>query len=139
MKSREFSVGRVRTTVAKASLLALGFGALGTAEAACGQSASAIAKLPAAERVWNDYAQDTNGTDSCLFGTVYDPYAEWNRSAGSTVSVNDGVIEVTPDTHGVILHLVNKGGNIPLQPADEATREVLNSYGCDSAAYPDNQ
>lgn len=135
MGNFEFSAGKM----VRSGAAVLALGGLGVLATGCGTSAATIAKMPAAERFSNDYAQNSSDTDGCLFGTVYDPYAIYQRSAESTVTEHSGIISITPNNNGVVLHFKNDGGNEPLQPVDHATREVMASYGCDTAQYPSQQ
>ncbi|MET9324082.1 hypothetical protein ABZX75_28525 [Streptomyces sp. NPDC003038] len=63
--------------------------------------------------------------DGCLFASPY-------RSDAVQTRVEDGVLLVTPTSHGTTLRLgpAEDGGTHPLRPVDAATRKVLDDFRC---------
>ncbi|MCY0946281.1 hypothetical protein [Streptomyces antarcticus] len=63
--------------------------------------------------------------DGCLSASPY-------RSDAVQTRVEDGVLLVTPTSHGTTLRLgpAEDGSTHPLRPADAATRKVLDDFRC---------
>ncbi|MFI6688389.1 hypothetical protein [Streptomyces sp. NPDC050485] len=68
---------------------------------------------------------DREYANECLAASPY-------RHDTIQAMVDDGVLKVTPMSGGTTLRLgpANDGSTHPLQPLDQATRAVLNEYGC---------
>ncbi len=103
---------------------------------------------PESLRYANDYVQETKKfagpineyIPKCLLESPYDNLVRPDQLPESIVRPNqDGTVSVVPSrNYAVTLRFRDEGTDKPLQPVDEATKQVLEEKNCNWQAYPED-
>lgn len=117
---------------------------LGLGIAACSiPSPEVLNKTTLVQRYEFDYAGRTiNGGEArknqCMEDKAYDTEV-YRGSSASAAQEGEDTLTVTPTAGGAVLRLIRIDGNQPLQPVDEASKGILQAYGCDTRPYAESE